>query len=153
MCDSEIDDFDGVVRHHENVAGFQIAVHQPAFVGRLQAAAGLGHDFADALDRQAVTGTLDQALQSLTRQQGHDEIRFLQAVVFEFTDIEDLDDVGMAQAGEDITFLLKQLQSRRFGDLAQGLERNIAMDQDVVGAIDQAHATFSQHFLDLVPAS
>jgi len=33
---TEVDDLDRVIFHHENVAWFQIAVDQPAFVRRLQ---------------------------------------------------------------------------------------------------------------------
>ena len=37
VCDAEVDDLHGIVGHHEDVARLQVAMHQTAFVSRLEA--------------------------------------------------------------------------------------------------------------------
>ena len=61
----------------------------------LQAAAGLGDDVDDALDRETVAGVSNDLVERLPPQQRHHEVRLPASLFLELTHVEDLDDVGV----------------------------------------------------------
>src|SRR6058998_2755553 len=92
----------------------------------------------------------DQIFQCRARQQRHYEIRFTLTVLFEFTNVKDLDDIGMAYGGEYVTLFIEEIESSRFGDVANRLESHMAPDSEVVRPVDDPHAAFPQNLLDFV---
>ncbi len=152
VSDAEIDDLHRVVFHHENIARLQIAVYQSAFVRRLQAAAGLGHDVNRALDREPMAGLADERLQRGAREQRHHEVGLLFAILFEFPDVEDLDNVGMAHRCQHVALFVEQLKRSRIGNVEDGLDRYFAAHDGVVGPVHQAHTTLAEDLPHFVAA-
>ncbi len=125
-------------------------MNQAALVRRLQTAAGLRNDFDRAFDGEVMAGLADEMVQSRARKERHDKVRLLLAVFFEFTDVEDFDNVGMAHRGEHITLFVEQLQRRRIWNIEDCLDSDFAPDDGVVGAINQAHPALPEDLPDLV---
>ena len=149
---AEVDDLDRIIFHDEDVARLQVAVHQAAFVRRLQAAAGLGHNLDCAFDGEMMARLANKVIESRAGQERHDEVRFLLPFFFKFSDVKDLDDVGMAHRGENIALFVEQLKRGRIGNVEDCLDGDFAADDGVVGAIDQPHATLPEDLPDFVAA-
>ncbi len=132
--------------------GFKIAVYQAALVRRLQAAAGLGNDVDRALYGQTMAGLADEIVQRGAGKQRHHEVGFLLAVFFKFSDVEDLNDVGMAHGGEHVALFVEQLERSRIGNVEDGFDRDFAAHDGIVGAVDEAHAALAKDLPDLVAA-
>ena len=132
--------------------GFKIAMDQAAFVRSLKAAAGLGNDVDRALYRQTMAGFANEIFQRCAWQQRHHEVRFLLAFFFEFPDIKNLDDVGMAHRSQHIAFFVEQLERSWIGNVEDGFHRDFAAHYGVVGAIDKSHAALAEDLPDLVAA-
>ena len=142
---AEIDDLDRVIGHHEDVAGLEIAVHQTTLVSGMQSAAGLQNDLDRALDREPLAGSADQMVQRHTRQQRHDKVGLDRALLGEFADIENLDDVWVAHGRQDAAFLAEKVQSQLVRTVAQGFQRDFALYNGVVGLINQPHAALADN--------
>ena len=99
-----------------------------------------------------MAGLADEMIERGARQQRHHEVRFLLAVFFEFSDVEDLDDVGMAHRGEHIALFVEQLERSGIGNIEDGFDRNFAAHNGIVGAVNQAHAALAEDLPDLVAA-
>ncbi len=97
-------------------------------------------------------GIADKVIERRARQKRHDEVGFLLPLFFKFSDVEDLDDVGMAHRGEHIAFFVEQLQRGGIGNVEDSLDRNFAADNGIVGAINQAHAALAEDLPHLVAA-
>jgi hypothetical protein len=67
-----------------------------AFVRGLQPATGLENDIDGTIDREPLARVPDEVVERGALQKRHDQIRLNRAVFFEFSDIVDLDDVGVA---------------------------------------------------------
>ncbi len=151
MYDAKVDDLGGVVFHHENVAGLEIAMNEAALVGRLQSAAGLHQDLYRPIHREPLAGALDEVIESVAGKERHNEIWLAPAVLLELADVEDVNDVGMAEAGQHGPLFREQLDGGGVGDVAHGLERHIALGHVIPGAIDDAHPPLAERGADLVP--
>ena len=151
--DAEVDNFYRVIFHHEDVARLYVAMHQAAFVRRLQAAAGLGHDVDGALHRQTVACVAHEIFQRGAGEQRHDEVGFFLALFFELSNVEYLDNIGMAHGGEHVALFIEELKRGWIGDIEDGLYRYFAADDGVVSAVDQAHSALPEDLPDLVAAS
>ena len=149
--DTEIDDLGGVVLHYKNVAGFDIAMHQALLVRGLQAPANLRDDGHHPLHRQPRARSFNQFGKRSSRKQRHHEEGLLHAMFVDFPYIANVDDVGMADAGQHAPFLAKQLNRKGIGDIPHGLERHRTLGFDVNGAINYTHPAFTEKLFDLVP--
>ena len=151
MSHAEVDDLDRVVFHHEDIARLQIAMYQSAIVRCLQATASLRNNLDRTLDRKMMARLADKMIKRCAGQKGHDEVRLFLAVFFELSNVKNLDDIGMAHRGEDIAFLVEQLQGGRIGDVQDRLDGDFAAHYGVIGSIDEAHPALSEDLPDLVP--
>jgi len=126
-------------------------MHEPVLVCRLEATARLREDFDDAIDSQPMTGSLDELIQRLSRKKRHHEERLPMPPIVELPDVEDFDDVRMADRLEGGAFLVEQLEGEWIGELVQCLDRDLAVQgRRIVGAKDHAHPALSQLVCDLV---
>ncbi len=148
--DAEIDNLDRVILQHQEVARFQVAVHQSALVRGLQAAARLANDFHHPAHRQTAALGRDQFAQGFAGKQRHDEIRLAGAVFVELPEIENLYDVGMTDGGEHVALFVEKLQRGAARGIADGLERHTALYDGVVGVVDYTHPALPQHLTDFV---
>ena len=89
---------------------------QAALMGGMETAACLGDDFDDPLHGQTMARLLDQVVESLSLQERHDEERLPVPFVVELADVEDLDDVRMADRLERGGLLVEELQRERIGE-------------------------------------
>src|SRR5207237_10356642 len=92
----------------------------------LQAAAGLGNDVDDALNRETVAGVANDLVERLPRQQRHDEVRLPASLFLELTHVEDFDDVRVAHRLEDTALLVEELERAPTGEHGRRLEGQIA---------------------------
>ena len=127
-------------------------MYQTAFVGRLQAAAGLGNDVNRALHGETMARLADEIFQGGAGEQRHNEVGLLFAFFFKFSDVEDLHDVGMAHGGEHVALLVEQLKRGRIGNVEDRLDRYFTAHDGIVGPIDQAHPALAEDLPDLVAA-
>lgn len=56
----------------------------------------------------------------------------------------------MADGGENLVFLVEEFQSPAVGDVNDGLQGDIALDDGVVGLLNDTHPALSQDFAYLV---
>src|ERR1700727_3442533 len=144
MDDSEIDNLGGVVSHHENVAGLQVAVNQSHLMGCLQSLADLDEDLDNAAQGKSGAGIGNQFGQSRALQQGHDAERLLLPVFLDHIDVADIDNVGMGNFRQGLPLLGEQLDRNRVGDVLHDFDGNETAGLDVEGAPDDAHTAFAE---------
>lgn len=73
------------------------------------------------------------------------------SAIIEFADIEDLDNVRMADRLERTAFFIEELQRERVGELVQCFYRDFAIHRGrVVRPVDDTHAAFTELCRDLV---
>ena len=116
----------------------------------VESTASLGDDVDGPLHRQTMTGGPDQLAQRHSRQHGHNEERLEAAFEFELADVDDLDDVGMIDVGQDFVFTVEKLERAGIGDVQQSLDGDVAPQDGIKGLIDYSHPTPAQDFLDLI---
>ena len=89
--------------------------------------------------------------QRLAFQQLGDEIRIVLAVA---ADVVDREEVGMIEHPRGARFLFEAQQTLAVadGDVGQDLDRHVAPEARVPGAIHHAHAAFTDNSSDLVRA-
>src|SRR5258708_748326 len=148
--DAEIDNLGRVIRQHQEVARFQVAVHQSALVRGLQAAARLANDFHHPAHRQTAALGRDQFAQGFAGKQRHDEIRLAGAIFVELPEIENLYDIGMTDGGEHVALFGEKLQRGAARGIADGFERHTALYDGVVSVVDHTHPALPQHLTDFV---
>ena len=149
---AEVDDLYRIVGQHENVAGLEVAVNQPALVGGLQAPAGLGDDLDGPVHGQTLRLVLDDAVQGRPRQQRHHEVRFLDPVFLELPHVVDVDDIRVIQRRQNSAFFAEHFQRQLVAAIAQRLQRHFAFEVGVEGAIHHAHAAFAEYLALFVTA-
>jgi len=64
--------------------------------------------------------------------------------------IENPDDVGLVIDASTPHRFLERFKCRRVGNIANGLEGNVSLDDGIVGALHHSHAALPENFLDLV---
>ena len=96
-------------------------MHQAGVVDRLQPAAGLREDVAQALGGKLLPGGVQHLLERHALQQRHDEEGLDYPGVLELADIEDLDDVGMVQVGQDAPLFIEHLDGAAALDIPDRL--------------------------------
>ena len=148
--DSEIDNLDGVVVHHKNVAGLDVAVHQSLLVRRVQAPAGLPDDSENARNGHGRAAVLDERVESRAGQQRHHEERFLHGALRELADVVDADDIRMDHRREEAPFLVEKLDGLQVVELENRLQGHVPLHERVVSFVDDAHAAAPQDFPKLV---
>src|SRR5215471_4240227 len=110
MNHAEVDDLHRIVIEDKNIAGLEVAMHQPSIVRYLQATTGLSDNLDCAFDGQAVAAVLDELIKRHTGQKRHDKERFPMPVLLELSCFEDVNDVGMTEPGKHGPFLLEQAE-------------------------------------------
>ncbi len=119
---------------------------------RLQPAAGLRNNVDRAFDGKTMAGLADERFQRGAGQERHHEVRLLLAVLFEFPDIENLNDVGMAHGGEHVALFVEQLERGWVGNIENCFDRNFPAHNGIVGAVNQSHAALAEDLPDLIAA-
>ena len=113
--------------------GFEVAVHDAAFVGGFEGVGDLVGDAQSGVERHGSFGRLAFDV-------------FHHQVIG--ADVVDLADVGMVERGDGFGFALEA-----FGELGGGdFDGDVAVEAGVVGAVDFAHAAGADGGLDFVEA-
>ena len=136
-------------RHIEqHVARLDVPVHQPVRMSRLQAGRDLGDDVAGAGGRLRPLGVHEL----LHVRPVHEAHRDEQHPVG-LARLEDRDDVGVVHGGRGARFADEPLPERLVpGQLGrQHLDRDRALEPDVVGAVDHGHAAPADLLVEPVP--
>ena len=141
---AEIGDFHLAAFVQQDVLGLDIAMDDPFFMGVLQGLANLGDDCQCLLRLQ--TSALDEMPQIAPVDELHDQVK--QAA--RFAEIVDGDDVGMAEPGQGAGFASKAFGKGRIATPLgrQDLDSHLAIQLDLPGPVDGAHAALADQFLD-----
>ena len=134
---AEIEDLDLPVESDDDVAGFEVAMHQPAGVGRRQAAAGLC-EHVEHLLPSALFGR-----EPFAQRDARDQLHGEKQPAVDAADVVHRDDVGMRDPGHRARLALQprpHVCGQRIGGHEQDLERDLAIELGIVGGIDDAHA-------------
>src|SRR2546427_2819817 len=148
--DTEVDDLYRVVFHDEDVAGLEIAVHQAALVRGVESAAGLEEDVGQTAHRQLPARAAEQGLKRHAGQQGHDEVRLPGSLLFELSDVVQLDDVGVRQVLQQITLFVERLELTGIRDVKNRLDGHLTLDLLIVGPVDDPHPSFGDDVPELI---
>ena len=152
-CEAEVDDLGLHATAGEafdfDVFGFDVAVENVALVSCQQAFQGLIGEFFEVVVREGAA--CDDVGEVLTFEQFHDDEEALLVA----GDIEDGDNVGIAEAGEGIGFLAEfflEIGTGVAGVLADGeaLDGDPSFQLAVVGTENRANAAGTELFIDLV---
>ena len=158
LGETEVEDLDPPFLGHEDILGLEVAMHDPALVGRGEAARDLGGPLDRGAQRQArsgaraagpgVGGALQAGPQRGARQQLGDEV----ARPLDHADVEDRQDVRMVERRGGARLLLEAAQPADvLADLErQDLDRDLAPEARVASAVDLSHPAFTQQVDDLV---
>ena len=106
---AEIDNFHGIVVHDEQIAGLQVTVNEPAAMSGLQPAARLADDLDPAFRGKSRLSGFHECVERCAWQKRHREVRPVLAVFDEVTDIQNVDDIRMAELRKHAPFLLKKV--------------------------------------------
>jgi hypothetical protein len=154
--EAKVEHFHRTVRADLHVRRLQISMHDPELVRGLEGVGDLFRDLERIIKTQSARGlgcrtsSGDEHGQILALDEFHDEgVR--RARVFKAIDGRD---VGVVERCEHLRFTPKSRQPVRIGHKSrrQNLERDVAVELHVAGAIDLAHATLAQFLEDLVGA-
>ena len=142
----EIGDLGRAVGGEQDVGRLQIAVHDPALVGRLH---GLGQR---GQQRGRLAGRLRRARQGLGQAAPLDELHGEVRPALVVAHVVDLDDVRVPQARHRLRFALEPRPLVRPGVGAgeQHLEGDEAVEPQVPGLVDDAHAPAAEQGLHLI---
>src|SRR5271165_1963026 len=99
-----------------------------------------------------MAGLADEIFQRGAGQQRHHEVGLLLAVFLKFSNVEDLNDVGMAHGREHIALFVEQLQRSGIRNIKDGLDRDFTAHYGVIGPINQAHPALAKDLPDLIAA-
>ncbi len=150
--DPEIDDLDrvgaAVVIDDDEVLRLHVAVHDVGPMRAVQPLADLAHDADEprGLHRGALVGRHEiVAVEQLHREE--------QPAVGQLAEVVDLDDVARAQARGGTRLVAEHLHHLRLlAEIeAEDLQRDLALDVDVLGLVDDAHAAFAEPAQDPIP--
>ena len=149
---AEVDHFRLAIPAHENVAGFEITVHDPHAMAIGHRRRHTPHDRhtlpyrQPTLPREAIYG--QRILHEL-----HHKKRDRHATVVTGAERVDLRNVGMPKPCQQMRFLLEAFHDRAAGEaIPQDFDRNRPCGRLLEPLVDAAHAPFSQHADDRDPA-
>src|SRR6185503_14004812 len=132
---AEVEDLQASARRHPEVGGLQVAVDDAFGVGRLEAVGELDAEADDLIDRQRAESEL--GLEPLAGDQlQHQEIDPRVAA-----ELVDRADIRMVQAGDGERFAVEAAAGAVVSEHAgrQHLQRDVAIEMLVVGAVDDTH--------------
>ena len=143
---SEVEHLDGAVGPDLDVRRFQIAMNDPRVVRGFEGIDDLPGDSEGVGDGQRTAR--DQGRQVIAAHQLHDEI----GRACRRARVVDVRDVGMIERGQRLGLALEPGEPVGISGkgLRQDLQRHIAIQLRVVGAIDLAHATRAEPLHNLV---
>ena len=143
----EVADLGGAIGGEEDVGRFQVAMHDPAPVGRLD---GLGQG---AQQRGGLAGRQRIARQLLGQVAALDEFHREVRLAVVVAHVVDLDDIRVLQAGRRFRFPKEALPRLRAGMRAvqQHLEGDAAVEAQLPGLVDHAHPAAAEQFVDFMP--
>jgi hypothetical protein len=147
----EVDQYDGAVLLHQQVAGLDVAVDHPAGVGRVQRVGGLGHDRQGVDDRQPAGGR-DAVRQRFTVDVGHHQVGGRAAVEAALAEVVHVDDVRVPERGQNAGLGPEPRREPRIGQQRgqQHLDGDAAAQHDVGGAPDLTHAAAGEEGVETV---
>ena len=152
---AEVHDFDKVfflvVINQNDIAGFQIAMHNTLFMGMVKGVTRLSDNFDCALNSN-LTIALNEVGKGCAFQIIHDDIG---QPLRGDAEVIDSDYMPMVDAAGRFTLLVKALNAERIGNqlALEHFDRDNAIHQRVAGSIDNAHAARAEHGLDFIFAS
>ena len=148
--DAEVGDLDPAIRRDQQVAGFDVAVHEARGVGGVQRVGGLRDDVEHAVGREHALA-LEDGRQRLTGHEFHDQegAAVFFAVVEDVGDALVVDQCGVPRLGAE------PLEEPRVAQVLvlQDLDRDGATDDEVGRLPDLAHAADGDAAGELVSAA
>ena len=146
LGEAEVEDLDLAVVRDEHVLGLQVAVDDALLVGRRQPVRDLGADLDGLAQGQRAAG--NALAQRLAFEQLRDDVGGALVV----TRVVDREDVGMVEQARGAGLLLEAAQPVGVGreGAGQDLDRHVARQARVAGAVDLAHSARAQESGDLV---
>jgi len=147
--DAEIDEGQTVSGIDEGVGGLDVAVGDALAVGVVQRLGKLAHEVEDTRQRQRLILAGD-VVERATFEQLHNEV--MEVVML--SDVEDLDDVWMAQAGGQSDFAIEQVDEAVAGREAgrHDLDRALHAERPMDATVHRGHASTTEQLLDGVRA-
>ncbi len=132
----------------KNVRRFEIAVHDAKFVGCAQAARHLSDD-VDCLEDRQPTDPAQTLLQVFAVEVLHHQEY---QPIGRGAEVGHVDDVGVADATGGLGLDEELLHNFRLPGkpVVQHLDGHRLLENDMLGAVDDAHATLADHALDLM---
>ena len=121
---AKVDDLHRVIVENKEVRRLQVPVDQPRIVGGLQAPANLQHHVHYAFRRQPAGLLLDDLVERHAWKHRHHQVRPRHAPLFVLADIADIDDVGVVERREHLTFFFEELKTSRVVRIANRLHRH-----------------------------
>jgi hypothetical protein len=139
--DTEVDQIHEIVTGHQRVGGFDVAVHQPGFMGGIQRGRELLDHCHGPLGAHRPV-TFEQTVHVDAVDQRHHQI---QLPVIVFPGVMDRDDVRFGQPGGGVGLAAKPFPIPRLVAQLGGqhLDRHVAADHGVVGFVHLAHAALT----------
>ena len=147
LGEAEVEDLDPAVVRDEDVVGLEVAVDDPLVVSGGKAAGDLQRVVEGLADRKR--SALEADLQGVAFEQLRDDVGG--AVVR--ADIVDGEDVRVVQGAGGAGLLLEAAELLGIGDLlGENLDRDLALQAGVTGAVDLTHRPRGEQPHDLVRA-
>jgi len=149
--DSKVEDLRLTFGVHQNVAGLQIAMNQPALMCMIDGIADLRHELQAR--SQVELPLLDEITQGKARNKLHCEVRLRAEAGIRSPGFIDLGNPGMLQAAERVGFLLEAThQLGVHKPRPDDFEGNYSVRVFLLGQIDTAHAAFAKQAKDAIVA-
>ena len=150
MRDPEVEDFHAPVFRQEQVLRLEIAVHDPAFVGRRQPLRHLCGVLQRTADREWSPGSQPVPQRLALKQLGDHEGDAL----VRRPPIEQREDVGMCERSHRAGFTLEALLHERVvgGAAEHDLDGHVAPEARIARPVDLAHAACAERRQDFVRA-
>src|SRR3569623_123300 len=146
LCEAEVEDLDQVaarrVVEHDDVARLEVAVNDALRVRDLECVAELLPDREHATQRQR-PHRFELVRQRVAAQQLHDEV---EDAVVGLADVVDVDDIGLVEPAREPRLAQEAFHrdavARELG--MNDLDRDLAVDRNLVRAIDGDHAAVAE---------
>ena len=144
--ESEVEDLGSSGRRQHDVAGLQVAMQHATAMRVFQGIADLRSNPRHHVELERAS--LEERLEGPARDVFHDE----EVQVVLGVEVEDRGDPGVGQARENVRLAAKSLARDRICQRApqEHLDRHVAVEMLVVGAIDLAHAARAEGFEDSI---
>src|SRR4029079_16938269 len=114
-------------------------MNEPAAMSGLKSAARLANDLDRALRNKPWLSPLHQRVERRAWQKWHYEVGLMLAVFDKLTDIEYVDDIGMAELRKHAPFAVKKFTGRGVHAVPQHFYGDKALGNVIEGLIDHAH--------------